>query len=383
MSISTPSIRSRVKGRSWLFSLLFPALAVAGPLGPAISQPDPNTVVLRLDDVAVPAVTPRSGDVSLSPEETADRVRAYIDSSRASGSPRPLGLAQGLLDQVPESQWSPRLYLLRATLRQRLHRFDAAQADLDRVLEAQPDNRQAWLTRYTIAQARGNLDRAAEACSRLGRLEPGLLAESCRLEVKSFSDQPNQAMEELRRRMAQAQTENPIIRDWAMVTLADMASRLGSPEAGRYWALALQGNSDDLYRRARFADWLLDQGQPEKALELTEGYEDVDTLAVLRAIAMTRLAHPRRDELVNDLAARFEEARWRGEFLHQWEYARFLLDVTGESEAALAMAQANWATQRAHPDRQLLIRAARAARDEETLNSLGVNPGASGAAKSS
>jgi tetratricopeptide (TPR) repeat protein len=382
MSISTLSTRSRVKGRGWLLSLLFPALTMAGPLGPAISQPDPDTVVLRLDDVVVPARAIRP-DGSLSPEETADRVRAYIDSSRASGSPRPLGLAQGLLDQLPEAQWSPRLYLLRATLRQRLHRFDEAQADLDRVLEAQPDNRQAWLTRYSIALARGNLDRAAEACDRLGQLEPGLLAETCRLEVESFGDRPRQAMEELRQRMAQAQNESRIILDWAMVTLADMASRLGVANAGRYWALALQGDSDDLYRRARFADWLLEQGRPEKALALTEGYEDADTLAVLRAVAMTRLDHPQRDELVKNLAARFEEAQWRGEFLHQWEYARFLLDVTGEAEAALAMAQANWVTQRAHPDRQLLIRAAQAARDEETLKSLGVNPDALKAAESS
>ncbi|QCF24982.1 tetratricopeptide repeat protein [Hydrocarboniclastica marina] len=362
--------------RSWLLSLLLPAMAAAQqPMGPSVSQPEPEAVILHLDE-STKSFQPDSA--LLSPEKTAEQVLRYINSSRATGSPRPLGLAQGLLNQIPETRWSSRLYLLRATLHQRLHRFDEAQADLDRVLDAQPNNRQALLTRYSIALTQGDLGRAEGACRRLGQIKPGLLADTCRLELEGFGDQPERAFGALSQRIAQARGESRVILDWARVTLADMASRHGLAGAGRYWARALQSDSKDLYRRARFADWLLAQGRPNAALAMTHGYEDVDPLAVLRAIAMTRLDHPQRDELVRSLAARFEEARWRGEFLHEWEYGRFLLDVTGEPTLALTMAKSNWATQRAYPDRQLLVRAAQAAGDQAILKSVQINSAAVG-----
>ena len=126
--------------------------AVVASIGTAVVVPAADAVVLSRDDTAMAtaasAALPAPG---LSPDRLAQALRALVEQSRASGSPRPLGLAAGLLDRLPASQWTAEVYLMRATIHQRLHRFDLAEADLDQVLELAPGNRQAWLTRYSIA----------------------------------------------------------------------------------------------------------------------------------------------------------------------------------------------------------------------------------------
>ncbi|WP_373187793.1 tetratricopeptide repeat protein [Halopseudomonas sp.] len=333
--------------------------AVVASIGTTVVVPAGDAVVLSRDDTAMAtaASTALPAPV-LSPDRLVQALRALVEQSRASGSPRPLGLAAGLMDRLPASQWTAEVYLMRATIHQRLHRFDLAEEDLDRVLDLEPENRQAWLTRYSIALVRGDLDSARRACERLQEGRAGLVADSCRQELASFGEQPEQAYEQLTQALGDAGSSNAIERDYALVTQAEMATRLQLREAGELWQRSLLRDPADLYRRARYADWLLSQGRDQEVMVLTRGFEAVDTLAVLRAVAMTRLQHPQQLRLVGDLEERFAEARWRGEFLHEWEYARFLLDVKNDAQAALAAAQANWETQRAPVDRLVLRRAA-------------------------
>ncbi len=333
--------------------------AVVASIGTTVVVPAGDAVVLSRDDTAMAtaASTALPAPV-LSPDRLVQALRALVEQSRASGSPRPLGLAAGLMDRLPASQWTAEVYLMRATIHQRLHRFDLAEEDLDRVLDLEPENRQAWLTRYSIALVRGDLDSARRACERLQEGRAGLVADSCRQELASFGEQPEQAYEQLTQALGNAGSSNAIERDYALVTQAEMATRLQLREAGELWQRSLLRDPADLYRRARYADWLLSQGRDQEVMVLTRGFEAVDTLAVLRAVAMTRLQHPQQLRLVGDLEERFAEARWRGEFLHEWEYARFLLDVKNDAQAALAAAQANWETQRAPVDRLVLRRAA-------------------------
>ncbi|MFC6683266.1 hypothetical protein ACFQGA_01360 [Marinobacter koreensis] len=91
----------------------------------------------------------------------------------------------------------------------------------------------------------------------------------------------------------------------------------------------------------------------------------MDSLAVLRAIAMRRLDHPDAPTLVQRLRERFSEARWRGSMLHKRDYARFQLHVENDPELALEFALANWKTQREPPDTRLLLLAAREAGQTE------------------
>lgn len=350
--------------------LMLPVTTRSESLGPDIHTPARDSVVLKLDGDAITATAPaiEAGDGSV--HTLVQQIQALIERSRTTGSPRPLGLAQGLLAQVPQQQWTPEVFLMRAMLLQRLHRFDEAQADLSRVLQVDPNNRQAWLTRYSIALVRGNLAAASQACDQLAVDRPTLLAESCKHELASFGARPVEAFQQLQQIYTRTRAANAIERDFALVTLAEMASRLELPAAQRYWKQALLMDPKDPYRRSRYADWLLRQEQPEQVLNITEGYEHIDSLAVLRAIAMKRQGHPQRENLANLLEERFTEARWRGEPMHTWEYGRFLLDVRNEPAAALNMARENWATQRGHPDQLLLIRAAKAAGEDHLLKQI-------------
>ena len=240
---------------SLLMVLLFPLAVAAAPMGPSVSIPAAAAVILQMEESGQSA----PAQAVMSAEDLVNQVRIHIEYSRATGSPRPLGLAQGLLERLPQAQWTGDVYLMRATVLQRLHRFDEAEADLNKVLQQQPDNAQAWLTRYSIALVRDDLETADRACQYLRQYRPGLLAESCTQEVASYAEQPEQAVSKLSRALEVASGAHPVERDYALVTLAVMASRLHLPEAGTYWQQSLLQDPDDLYRRARYADWLLDQ----------------------------------------------------------------------------------------------------------------------------
>ncbi|MCP4065267.1 MAG: hypothetical protein GY740_18745, partial [Gammaproteobacteria bacterium] len=86
-----------------------------------------------------------------SPKEAGDRLQMLITQARASGDPRYLGYAQTLINRWPDEQLTERLRVLRATLRQSLHQFDSARADLEQVLSSSSDNQQRIQARLTLA----------------------------------------------------------------------------------------------------------------------------------------------------------------------------------------------------------------------------------------
>ena len=91
----------------------------------------------------------------------------------------------------------------------------------------------------------------------------------------------------------------------------------------------------------------------------------VDALAVSAAIAQKQLGEG--EQLIAMLRKRFDEALWRGEILHKRAYAQFLLDIEQDAQAALVMAEENWAHQREWPDEVILARARAASRGAEPL----------------
>jgi len=95
----------------------------------------------------------------------------YIERGRSEGDPRLLGQAQAILTPWWNEPIPPvSTVLLRATIRQNAHAFDQALADLDQVLDRQPTNAQAWLTKASILQVQARYDEARRACQRLARL---------------------------------------------------------------------------------------------------------------------------------------------------------------------------------------------------------------------
>jgi thioredoxin-like negative regulator of GroEL len=105
-----------------------------------------------------------------SPELAVTIARTYIQTARSEGDPRYLSYAQAALVPWREESSAPAtIRLMRATIAQSQHRFDAALADLDAVLSEQPGNAQARLTRAAVRMVTGNSGGAQADCAALPR----------------------------------------------------------------------------------------------------------------------------------------------------------------------------------------------------------------------
>jgi len=299
-----------------------------------------------------------------------DTARQAIDRARRHGDPRELGLAQAAL----APWWSlpappPAVRLLRATILQSQHAFDASLKDLDVLARGAPDipvalQAQAGLTRASVLQVTGRLAEAGEACGHL-QAAPftalgaplALAARACSAELQSLQGRPREAEAALALLARDAHADT-----WLALVRAELAERRGDDTAAEArWREALTGGGD-IYTRAAHADWLLDRHREAEVLKrLTPLDDEIDALLLRRAIALHRVHDPAAPAAAQTLQARFDAAMQRGETTHAREQARLALDVQGRAAAALVLAQANWAQQKEPADALLLLRAALAA----------------------
>jgi len=285
--------------------------------------------------------------------------RRAVDASRATGDPRYLGQAQAALQPwwSADDPPSPAL-LLRATIKQSLHDFDGALADLDRLLARAPDDAQARLTRATVRAVVGRAVEARADCDRLDRAVPALVAAACRASADASTWRALDAA-------LAADTTSPAgIRTWALTIAGEMAARRGDAvgaDARFREALALDPN--DAYLAGAYADFLIDAGRHAEAARLLDNRTRHDAL-LLRLVIAERQLPERRERYEADraeLAARFDATRRRGDSVHRREEARYALEVEDDPARALTLARANFAMQKEPADARLLADAARAA----------------------
>lgn len=360
-AFSFPALRGRT---FWLIATFAPFHAQAAP-DPIITDFGDNQVLTEIPRSAAEVL--RETD---SAEEAGDRLQLLITKARASGDPRYLGYAQTLVNRWPEAKLTDRLRVLRATLRQSLHQFDSARSDLERVISSSSDEQQGIQARLTLANlelVQGRYKEAEQHCQALQSVYPGLIAQSCLASVQARTADPEKAYRDLASQLADSidrQPSDSTSRLWTEGTLGDIAAQAGLPEARMHWRNVLKETPTDLYIRAQLADWHLEQDHFERVLVLTQEFEAVDTLAVIRAIAMKHMDHPGSNELNSRLRQRFDEARWRGALLHARDVARFQLDIENQPKEALRLAIENWESQREPLDTRLLLRSALASDDK-------------------
>lgn len=327
--------------------------------------------------------------------------RQAINQARRSGDPRDWGQAQAALAPWwADAQAPGPVRLLRATIRQGQHDFDAALADLDALVTAPDANAgtansrlglrradysqaaspglalraQAELTRASIHQVQGRYAEARAGCERLAGADYVTLGAGVQAPARACLAEVGQLQGRLTARQADAtlaalgNADDP----WLALLRAELAQRSGNRQADALFRAAIAGDAPGLYALAAYADWLLDQQRPAEAERLLRGYEAADALLLRTAIARHRLARTSSgkhatdaDTLIPQLQARFDAALARGDRSHAREQARFALDLLGDAPQALALAQSNWAWQREPADALLLLRAAAAAGQPE------------------
>lgn len=287
-------------------------------------------------------------------------VTAYLEHATATADARYVSYAQGVLTPWRfDARPAPAILVARAAVKQALHRFDDAVADLTLAIRAQPENPQARLMRANIHQVRGRFDDAAGDCAALWRRVPAHIVQTCRAANAVSEDQVGRARVMLDGLLADSGDlpANELI--WCLHTASELAWRQGDlPGAARYIERALLVAPDTPSLLTAQADLLLEQRQYESVV--ARRYERVaDTGLMVRvAMAAKRLGIGRSDELARELRARFAADAQRGDRRHLREEGMFALHVIDDPDVALELAQQNWAVQREAADRRLLIAAA-------------------------
>src|SRR5262245_52366336 len=290
--------------------------------------------------------------------------RAAIRDGRASADPRRYGQAQAALApwwSIPNPPMSVRV--LRAIIRQSLHDFAGAEADLEAILRLDPRNGQARLTRAFVRQTVGALADAKDDCRRLPPSLSPLAAAVCWLRVQALTGSADSALERLDQVIKIYGKLDPLVLRWAQGVGADMAAMLGQTEAADRRFSEATTDGGDIPTLVAFADHLLDTDRPAEVLTLLADRSEADIVYLRLAIAGKRVNDPRTPHWSTLLADGFAAAKAGGVQLHLREEARFELEVKGNATAALALALANWKVQKEPSDARLVLQAALAAND--------------------
>ena len=327
------------------------------------------------------------------PDELGLALQAAHDAlarGRLRGDPRELGVAQAALAPWWRRADAPaEVRLVRATVLQSQHEFQAALVELDAVLAlpgvALPVRAQAELTRAGVQQVLGRFAEADAGCRRLAGADYFALgsavrlnAQACIAELSSLQGHADTAAATLARLAGapEASSATTVAGDpapgWLNLMRAELAQRRGDAAAGALFAAALKSNPD-VYTQCAYADWLLDQRRPAEVLALLKGSEAADPVLLRVALAYRQL-HGRDNALTRDAATtlgeRYDAALLRGDKSHGREQSRYELELRGDRQAALALAESNWRVQHEPADALVLARAAHAARRDAAAEPL-------------
>lgn len=289
-----------------------------------------------------------------------------IQWARQDGDPRLLGQAQAALGHWwAQPSPPPGVRLLRATILQSTHDFDAALRDLRALVQlpaaapVPPAQRvQAWLTLSSVLLVTGQYDEAQRACDALAQVQAPWHAQACSLELRSYRGDADAAERGLSQLATQAPRE---VAGLIHLMRAELAERQGQGREAAVLYQTLLMRQADAYTEGAYADFLLDQGRPAEVLTLLKGRERNDALLLRLAEAGAALKDPANGARVSALRARFAAARERGDSVHRREEARFTLRLLQQPAQALKLAQRNWAVQKEPADARILLEAARVA----------------------
>ena len=319
---------------------------------------DPAMAELRRLRIAL-AASPRNAD-------TATRLaQTYFDLANAEGDPRYVGYASAALKPWEGSDAAPAEVLFtRGLLRQYRHDFAAALKDFAGAIEREPGHVGAHAWRAAIFMVQADYRAAERECAALTEIASELMSTGCLAYIDATTGKTSGAYNRLSAALERRPNASAAARLWTLTRLAEMAWRLGDTAlAQRRFDEALKLGVTDNFLLAAYADFLLEQGRPKDVVALLKDWTRSDTLLLRLAQAEKQLGSADAAAHIQALGDRFAAANLRGERLHMGEEARYLLDLKGDSRAALAVALENWKEQREPRDALVVLEAAIAARD--------------------
>ena len=339
----------------------------------AFAQRPPAVVPARADTVIehlprgyaklTPSVNPAT------PVAAAITAQQLLSIAARNGDARLAARADRLLSMRSANERNPEVLRARAYSAQHRHDFSGSVALLDILIRQEPRDANARLARAEINLVRGRLDLTRIDCAALAL---GIDAGSGILCTASLSlrsgDYPTAATL-IEHWLAQA-SANDALRRYALVMRGETAARAGDHKAGAWFQRALALDTGDVRTLSAYARYLRGAGRDSEVEPLLSGSTDHDGLQLQRALAARRVGASNADALAEAQARRYATAHAVGDEPELRDEAEFLLSLRGQPQAALALAQRNFRTQRDHEDVGLLRRTAIAAGRPEALQPL-------------
>ena len=343
--------------RQLLACLLLSLAGTAAAQRPPLTVPTQADVVVERLPRGYAALVP--GRVSPQPLENAGRLLAL---AARTGDLRLAARADALLQRLPTDSTDPAVWRLRAFAAQHRHDFATATRALERAIALAPRDADARLALASIHLVQGDLRRARAGCAALvlgiDAQAGGLCVASLALRTGDTTAAANAVDRWLAAAGADVDAE-PVRH--ARVLRAEIAARAGDRKADAWFARALALAPDDVRTRSAYVRHLAASGRHAEALALIGESPETDGLALQQALSARALARADAATLRDALARRFARQRALGAVPERRDEADYLLALRGDADAALILAQANFAEQKDVEDVDLLWRAATAA----------------------
>ena len=340
----------------------------AAPYTPASDADVIERLPGRASDPATRSVDSLRKQLAARPDDAALRVdiaRRYFDMAMAQGDPRYVGYAAGairpLANTMPSTpELAAEYFQVRGMIEQFSHQFDPALASLAKAHQLNPTSAEPLLWRSAIYMVQAKYPEAAAECAKVKPLADPLVGIGCSAYVDgSHAGGLEAAFNALSAAVKQYPASPPELLLWQYTRLAEMALRLERFDAAEgYYKSALKLGIVDQFLLGSYADFLLARKRPAEVLTLLADWERSDILLLRLALAAKVSGDSRAAGFATQLRDRFDAAARRGDRLHEQEAARFELDIERNPKKALALASANYTSQKEPRDAEILMRAA-------------------------
>ncbi|MEP6875138.1 MAG: hypothetical protein ABI887_12305 [Burkholderiales bacterium] len=296
--------------------------------------------------------------------------KRYLAQAHELGDPRFAGMALAAFEPwQDEATMSDAVLLMRATIQQYLHEFDASAASLQRLLARPGEPRpQAWLTLATVRRVQGRYADSDAACKQVARSGAALHASACAAENAALRGDAARARAAFKALLADRRLP-AATQAWLTTSLAELEQRAGNAAVADAEFQATLRLAPDGYATLAYADFLIEQRRPAQALALLKDQPRSDAVLLRLAIAGTQARAASAAADVAEMRERIALANERpdAKVFHGREQAMFALAVDRDAKRALQLARGNVAQQREPLDVLVLAQAARATGEPAAL----------------
>jgi predicted Zn-dependent protease len=305
-------------------------------------------------------------------EIAAKLAKTYIQLARQKSHPAYYQDAKAILKPWWNNDQAPvEIILLRATLLQHDHHFDDATKDLLKVIRAQMNNAQAWLTLSNIQIVQGKYDDARASCDALSRVSSHWFASACFSQIYSITGQADRAYSMQKILLEQSKHAQESLRLWILGLLSDTAMRQGKQiDAEEYYKTILSISPHDTHTLRKYADLLIDQERYAELSSLLNTQKLNNHTLALRSLIAAQKAG--KQTFVSQHTPILEKTLFGEEedhhgHIHKQEQALFLLKIKQQPAQALALALDNWEIQKEFDDTAIALRAALASNNKSDI----------------